>query len=71
MTRNQHQITSTFPEIADALAAQGCEPCVVDGEIVAFDGSQTRFERLQQRLGQARPSEALLAAEPVSGEDRS
>jgi bifunctional non-homologous end joining protein LigD len=65
MTRNQHVITSTFPEIAGALAAQGREPCVVDGEIVAFDGSQTRFERLQQRLGQARPSEALLASVPA------
>jgi len=65
MTRNQHEITATFPEIADALAAEGREPCVVDGEIVAFDGSQTRFERLQQRLGQARPSEALLAAVPA------
>ncbi|HEY3087403.1 MAG TPA: non-homologous end-joining DNA ligase [Jatrophihabitantaceae bacterium] len=65
MTRNQHEITSTFPEIADALAAQGREPCIVDGEIVAFDGSQTRFERLQKRLGQARPSEALLAAVPA------
>jgi DNA ligase D-like protein (predicted ligase) len=66
MTRNQHEITSTFPEIAGALAAaQSREPCIVDGEIVAFDGSQTRFERLQQRLGQTRPSEALLVAVPA------
>jgi len=65
MTRNDHEITSTFPEIAGALAAQGREPCVVDGEIVAFDGSQTRFERLQQRLGQAQPSQALLASVPA------
>ena len=34
MTRNQHEITNTFPEIAGALASQGHEPCVVDGEIV-------------------------------------
>jgi bifunctional non-homologous end joining protein LigD len=65
MTRNQHEITSTFPEIAGALAIQGRERCIVDGEIVAFDGEQTRFERLQQRLGQARPSQALLAAVPA------
>ena len=65
MTRNQHEITTTFPEIANALVAQVREPCIVDGEIVAFDGSQTRFEQLQQRLGQARPSEALLAAVPA------
>jgi bifunctional non-homologous end joining protein LigD len=65
MTRNRHEITSTFPEIAGAIDAGGREPCVVDGEIVAFDGSQTRFELLQQRLGQARPSQALLAAVPA------
>lgn len=65
MTRNQHEITSTFPEIAGALAAQAREPCVVDGEIVAFDGTQTRFERLQHRLGQAQPSAALLAEVPA------
>src|SRR5580692_12136686 len=65
MTRNQHQITSTFPEVADALAAQAAEECVVDGEIVAFDGSETRFERLQQRLGLARPGKDLIASVPV------
>jgi DNA ligase D-like protein (predicted ligase) len=65
MTRNQHDITSTFPEIARALAAQQRHDCVVDGEIVAFDGSQTRFERLQQRLGVARPSQDLLTRFPV------
>jgi bifunctional non-homologous end joining protein LigD len=38
---------------------------VVDGEIVAFDGAQTRFERLQQRLGVASPSDQLLRDFPV------
>jgi DNA ligase D-like protein (predicted ligase) len=65
MTRNQHDITSTFPEIAAGLAAQRRQDCVVDGEIVAFEGSETRFERLQQRLGVARPSEDLLTRFPV------
>jgi bifunctional non-homologous end joining protein LigD len=65
MTRNQHDITGTFPEIATALTAQRRQDCVVDGEIVAFDGSQTRFERLQQRLGVARPGPDLLTKYPV------
>ena len=65
MTRNQHQITSTFPEVADALTAQATEECVVDGEIVAFDGSETKFERLQQRLGLATPGKDLIASVPV------
>jgi DNA ligase D-like protein (predicted ligase) len=38
---------------------------VVDGEIVAFEGSETRFERLQQRLGVANPGADLLAKFPV------
>jgi len=65
MTRNQHDVTSTFPEIAAALSAQRRQDCVVDGEIVAFEGSETRFERLQQRLGVARPGPDLLTRYPV------
>jgi DNA ligase D-like protein (predicted ligase) len=65
MTRNQHQITSTFPEIADALAAQRRDDFVVDGEIVAFDKAQTSFARLQHRLGVIRPTGDLLAEAPA------
>src|SRR5215467_5601802 len=44
MTRNDHHITGTFPEIAEALAAQRRgDDFVVDGEIVAFDKDETRF----------------------------
>jgi ATP dependent DNA ligase domain len=31
-----------------------------DGEVVAFDGEQTSFSRLQQRLGISKPSRALV-----------
>jgi bifunctional non-homologous end joining protein LigD len=65
LTRNQRDVTTTFPEIASALAAQHHGDVVVDGEIVAFDGSQTRFERLQQRLGLVSPGEQLLRDYPV------
>jgi len=65
MTRNQKEDTSTYPEIAAALAAQRADNFIVDGEIVAFEGSQTRFARLQQRLGVRHPSPALLAEVPV------
>jgi DNA ligase D-like protein (predicted ligase) len=65
MSRNQKAITPSFPEIAAALAAQRSGDLVVDGEIVAFDGAQTRFERLQRRLGVGHPSEALLHEVPV------
>jgi DNA ligase D-like protein (predicted ligase) len=65
MTRNQKEATSTYPEIAGALAAQRAGDFIVDGEIVAFSGSQTRFARLQQRLGVRHPDPALLAEVPV------
>jgi len=66
MTRNQHNITSTFPEIAGALAAQRLgDDFVVDGEIVAFDRDQTKFGLLQHRLGVIQPSADLLAGVPA------
>jgi bifunctional non-homologous end joining protein LigD len=66
MSRNQREITSTFPEIATALAAQlATAGHVLDGEIVAFNGSQTSFARLQRRLGVRRPSESLLGEVPA------
>jgi bifunctional non-homologous end joining protein LigD len=65
MTRNQKEDTSTYPEITQALAAQQADDFILDGEIVAFDGSQTRFARLQQRLGVRQPGPELLAEVPV------
>jgi len=65
MSRSQRDITSTFPEIAEALAAQRHGDLVVDGEVVAFVAEQTRFGRLQQRLGVANPDKSLLQAVPV------
>ncbi len=65
MTRNQKEDTSTYPEITGALAAQRAGDFIIDGEIVAFDGGQTRFARLQQRLGVRHPGADLLAGVPV------
>jgi DNA ligase D-like protein (predicted ligase) len=65
MSRSQREITSTFPEVARALTAQRDGGLVLDGEVVAFDGAQTRFAQLQQRLGVANPGESLLRAVPV------
>ena len=66
MTRNQKEDTSTYPEITQALTAQRAGDFIIDGEIVAFDDGQTRFARLQQRLGVRHPGPDLLAAVPVS-----
>ena len=65
MTRNQQQVTGTYPEIAEALAAQDATDFIVDGEVVAFDGDQTSFPRLQRRLGVRDPAPALRAEVPV------
>ena len=64
-SRSRHEITGAFPEIAAALAARHDGDLIADGEIVAFDGTQTRFGRLQQRLGVAHPGDALLREVPV------
>jgi bifunctional non-homologous end joining protein LigD len=65
MTRNQKEDTSTYPEITEALATQEASDFIIDGEIVAFDGSQTKFARLQQRLGVRHPGPDLVAEVPV------
>ena len=65
MTRNQKEDTGTYPELTGALGAQRADDFIIDGEIVAFDGSQTSFARLQQRLGVRHPGPDLLAAVPV------
>jgi bifunctional non-homologous end joining protein LigD len=65
MTRNQKEDTSSYPEITQALEAQRASEFIIDGEIVAFEGSETKFARLQQRLGVQHPGPDLLAAVPV------
>ena len=65
MTRNRQLVTSTYPEIADALQAQEASDFIVDGEVVAFDGDQTSFSRLQRRLAVHDPGLALRAEVPV------
>jgi DNA ligase D-like protein (predicted ligase) len=66
MSRNERDITSTYPDIAAALAAQIRTPGqILDGEIVAFSGSATSFAQLQQRIGLAHPSPSVVRALPV------
>lgn len=65
MTRNQKEDTGTYPELTGALAARSAGDFIIDGEIVAFDGAQTSFARLQQRLGVRAPDPGLRARVPV------
>jgi bifunctional non-homologous end joining protein LigD len=50
-SRTGNDLTSAYPELVEALEAEPAAEFVADGEIVAFDGSRTSFERLQGRMG--------------------
>lgn len=50
MTRNRHEVSDTWPELAEALVRQSVQDFVADGEVVAFDGDVSSFSRLQGRL---------------------
>lgn len=65
MTRNQIDVSSTYPELHEALAGQSSPDFVLDGEVVAFDGDATSFGKLQQRLGVRDPDAGLVRRVPV------
>jgi bifunctional non-homologous end joining protein LigD len=64
-SRTGKDLTSTYPEVRAAVAAQRPRELLLDGELVVYDGDQTSFARLQQRLGVARPSPEQVAKDPV------
>jgi len=64
-SRTGNDLTRTYPEVGAAVAAQRPRSLLLDGEVVAYDGDQTSFGRLQQRLGVRTPSGELTASYPV------
>jgi bifunctional non-homologous end joining protein LigD len=58
LSRNRLERTGSYPEVAAALGAQDVSDFVVDGEVVAFEGRQTSFGRLQGRSGIDDPARA-------------
>jgi bifunctional non-homologous end joining protein LigD len=54
-SRNDKPLEGTFPEIADAVSRHCQVAAVLDGEVVAFTGRRTSFERLQGRMGLTDP----------------
>ncbi len=65
LSRNQKSLNDTYPELAEALERQPAQRFIVDGEIVAFKGRVSSFERLQGRLGLADPARARASGIPV------
>ncbi|HEX4282326.1 MAG TPA: non-homologous end-joining DNA ligase [Solirubrobacteraceae bacterium] len=49
LSRNDISQNSRYPELVEALEKEQCDQFVIDGEVVAFDGSETSFARLAQR----------------------
>jgi bifunctional non-homologous end joining protein LigD len=49
LSRTDRDMTSQFPELAEALDAEPTGDFVLDGEVVAFEGKVTSFSRLQRR----------------------
>jgi len=64
-SRTGKDLTGTYPEVGAALVTQQARELLLDGEVVAFQGDQTSFSRLQQRLGSSAPSPEQIAAHPV------
>lgn len=57
-TRNGKPRNAHFPELVELFARQPGERFVLDGEVVAFEGDNTSFARLQQRAGLEDPAQA-------------
>jgi DNA ligase D-like protein (predicted ligase) len=49
-SRNRKTINNHYPELAEAIGRQSPDRFIADGEIVAFEGGQTSFSRLQGRM---------------------
>ncbi len=49
LSRNDLELNGRYPEIAQALQTESATRFAIDGEIVAFAGEQTSFERLARR----------------------
>lgn len=66
LSRNNNDVTSTYPELTVLSNALGGRQAVLDGEIVALeDGDRPSFAKLQARMHVAAPSRALLEQVPV------
>ncbi|HSL59398.1 MAG TPA: non-homologous end-joining DNA ligase [Acidimicrobiales bacterium] len=65
LSRSGEHLDGTSPELIDPLAGSTSNHFVVDGEVVAFEGSLTSFSRLQRRLGITDPDEARASGVAV------
>lgn len=50
-SRNDKSLQASYPEIAEHMAKRKVDQVILDGEIVAFEGKVTSFQKLQPRFG--------------------
>jgi bifunctional non-homologous end joining protein LigD len=66
LSRNDHDVTNTYPEVRALGEDLGSMSAVLDGEIVALDEhGRPSFGRLQLRMKQIKPTPRQVAADPV------
>ncbi|MGJ9412930.1 ATP-dependent DNA ligase [Aeromicrobium sp. CF4.19] len=64
--RSGRETTQTYPEVVEELAGLHLEDTVLDGEVVALDGSGApSFSLLQERMGLTKPGEVRAARRRV------
>ncbi len=67
LSRNDRDITTAYPELAELADLAGTRRMVLDGEVVALDEhGRPEFARLQERMHVREPSPVLIASTPVS-----
>lgn len=49
LSRNDLSQNDRWPELVEALKKDKCDQFAIDGEVIAFDGSETSFAKLAQR----------------------
>ncbi|AJE85930.1 MULTISPECIES: non-homologous end-joining DNA ligase [Streptomyces] len=66
LSRTGRAVQGSYPEIAEAVAAQPGEALTLDGEIVAFAHGRTDFARLQRRMQLTDPRRARASGVAVT-----
>jgi ATP-dependent DNA ligase len=67
-SRNGKDLTTKFPDVAAAIAAQVDVDCVIDGELIVWTGERLDFDALQDRTRNtaATVRRRLVAERPAS-----
>ena len=66
LSRNDRDVSGSYPELAEVAALLGGRPAILDGEIVALDqAGRPSFAQLQRRMHVSGPTSSLRSEVPV------